>query len=275
MLSYRDFVSSLPRRPAIVAHRGHWRVAPENSLAAIARAADAGYEIVEIDVQRSSDGRLFLMHDDMLTRMAGRADRAQALTLAELTETRLRARDGLGDPDPTGHRIPTLEDALEVAKGRVYLDVDVKHAENLDAAGAAIAATGMNDFVDIKVRVQTTEDCERLRDLEQRYGIMVMPMTRFSADTAPHLIAMLAGLDARIVETEFDHIDTLAKHAADFDAAGITRWVNTLTPVCCCGFSDEAALRDPDAVWGALRDAGTGIFQTDEPEALDRWRRSC
>ena len=42
----------------------------------------------------------------------------------------------------------------------------------------------------------------------------------------------------------------------------------TLDSVSCAGFTDTAALKDPDAIWGRLIDAGVSAIQTDEPEAL-------
>ena len=273
MKTYRDFVSDLPLRPAIVAHRGAWHLAPENSVASILRAAEAGYEVVEIDVQCSADGVLFLMHDETLTRMTGHRAEAQSLSWAELLALALRAGDGLGDAAPTEHRIPTLQEALEAAHGRIYLDVDVKSpAQNMEAAGAAIAAAGMQDYVDIKIPLHSDADAERLAALEAQYGVMVMPMTRFTADTAAQHIARLARTGARIVETEFDALATIADNRAGFEAAGLTLWVNTLTPVAQCGLTDAAALADPDGTWGALMAAGVTVFQTDEPEALATWR---
>ncbi|MGI3164595.1 glycerophosphodiester phosphodiesterase family protein [Pseudooceanicola sp. 200-1SW] len=273
MKTYRDFVSDLPLRPAIIAHRGAWHLAPENSVASILRAAEAGYEVVEIDVQCSADGVLFLMHDETLTRMTGLAVEAQSLTWAELSALALRAGDGRGDAAPTEHRIPTLQEALEAAHGRIYLDVDVKSpAQNMEAAGAAIAAAGMQDYVDIKIPVHSDADAERLAALEAQYGVMVMPMTRFTADIVAERIARLARTGARVVETEFDDLATIADNRAAFAEAGLTLWVNTLTPVAQCGLTDAAALEDPDAIWGALMAAGVTVFQTDEPEALAAWR---
>ncbi|MCA1334629.1 glycerophosphodiester phosphodiesterase family protein [Pseudooceanicola marinus] len=273
MKTYRDFVSDLPLRPAIIAHRGAWHLAPENSVASILRAAEAGYEVVEIDVQCCADGVLFLMHDEALTRMTGHEVAAQSLSWAELSTLALRAGDGQGDAGPTAHRIPTLQEALVAAHGRIYLDVDVKSPEqNMEAAGAAIAAAGMQDYVDIKVPLHSDADAERLAALEAQYGVMVMPMTRFTADTVARHIARLARTGARIVETEFDALSTITDNRAAFEAAGLTLWVNTLTPVAQCGLTDAAALTDPDGIWGALMEAGVTVFQTDEPEALAAWR---
>ncbi|MBB5786966.1 hypothetical protein HD601_001541 [Jiangella mangrovi] len=51
----------------VIAHRGYWRGAPENSIAAVEQAIDRGAHVVEIDVQRTADGHLVLMHDTTVT----------------------------------------------------------------------------------------------------------------------------------------------------------------------------------------------------------------
>ena len=52
----------------VVAHRGNWRSAPENSVAAIDSAIQMGVDIVEIDIHKTKDGQLILMHDDRVDR---------------------------------------------------------------------------------------------------------------------------------------------------------------------------------------------------------------
>ena len=52
----------------VVAHRGDWRNFPENSLEGIENAIKMGVDIVELDVQRTQDGVLILMHDETLNR---------------------------------------------------------------------------------------------------------------------------------------------------------------------------------------------------------------
>ena len=73
-MKYIDHIADPTRPCAIVAHRGAWHQAPENSLAAIENAIAAGYDIVEVDIRQSADGGLFLLHDDTLERMAGIGD---------------------------------------------------------------------------------------------------------------------------------------------------------------------------------------------------------
>ena len=89
---------------------------PENSLSAFARAADAGYGI-ELDVQLSSDGEVFVFHDYSLLRMTGRDAKLSELTASELDSLRLAGTD---------EKIPRLTEVLQVVGGRVPLLVELK-----------------------------------------------------------------------------------------------------------------------------------------------------
>lgn len=98
------------------AHRGlHGDEIPENSLAAVAAAVDAGYP-VEIDVRVSSDGRVVVFHDDSLLRMTGRGGTVEELRFVELAGLRL-GRSGEG--------IPLLEAVLDIVscKGAVLVEI--------------------------------------------------------------------------------------------------------------------------------------------------------
>lgn len=100
------------------AHRGlHGGSIPENSLAAYSNAIDNGYGI-EIDVQLSSDGEIFVFHDESLTRMCGINKKISELTASELLRLRL-----LG----SNEHIPTLAEVLELVDGRVPLLIEVKY----------------------------------------------------------------------------------------------------------------------------------------------------
>lgn len=100
------------------AHRGfHGEGAPENSLSAYSRAVEHGFGI-EIDVQLSADGKIFVFHDETLKRMCG-CDKK----LSELTSSELRALR-LADTD---EQIPTLDEVLDLVDARVPLLIEVKY----------------------------------------------------------------------------------------------------------------------------------------------------
>lgn len=95
-------------RPTIVAHRGLHTRFPENSLAAMAAAWQAGITWCECDVHLSSDGVPVMIHDPTLDRTtSGKGDVAN-FPAAELTKLRLFDLEGR----PTDHRLPLLEDVL-------------------------------------------------------------------------------------------------------------------------------------------------------------------
>lgn len=105
------------QRPAVIAHRGASGQAPENTLAAVDKAAELGVQWVENDVQRTRDGELVVIHDDSLQRTTDVEtvfpDRApwkvKDFTAAEIA--RLDAGSWFG-PAYAGARVPTLEQYL-------------------------------------------------------------------------------------------------------------------------------------------------------------------
>jgi glycerophosphoryl diester phosphodiesterase len=81
-------------RVLVAAHRGDWRHAPENSLPAIEKCIALGVDIVELDLQRATDGALVLMHGAKLDRVTTGKGRVADRTLAEIKQLRLRNGPG-------------------------------------------------------------------------------------------------------------------------------------------------------------------------------------
>ncbi|MDQ7248205.1 glycerophosphodiester phosphodiesterase family protein [Dongia sedimenti] len=271
-MTFKDFIADPARPCAVVAHRGAWQNdgpgAPENSLAALERAIALGCAIVEVDIQQSADGDLFLLHDDTLQRMAGVDARADTLTLAELQRLRLRRGDGGPDRVMTAETIPSFDAVLETARGRVFLDLDVKHPAQMPAVAARVKAMGMQDQVDLKERIDSTAARAWLQAQPGLDGIPFMGKALFRGAAADATAAEVIALRPFMCEAEFDRLETLAAQAERLRAAGIALWVNTLDSVSSAGFTDTAARADPDAVWGRLIAAGVSVIQTDAVEEL-------
>lgn len=131
------------------AHRGLWSTpAPENSLAAFARAKEAGYGI-ELDLRLSRDGHVMVFHDDSLLRMCGCKARVEDLTLRELKSLRLAG---------TSETIPTLSEVLSLIDGSVPLLLEIKGkgredrlcmrvARLLDRYGGVFAIESFNPLI--------------------------------------------------------------------------------------------------------------------------------
>lgn len=138
----------------LVAHRGEGVAEPENSRAAIVAVALAGADIVEIDVRETSDGVPVILHDETLTRTTNQGelfpDRPLVgdLTLAEVKTLTLYDEEGrCGDASSNEERcrVPTLREALAVARGRALIMLDYKSAE-LSRVAADIVAEEAQGF---------------------------------------------------------------------------------------------------------------------------------
>ncbi|NBD25660.1 glycerophosphodiester phosphodiesterase [Paenibacillus glycinis] len=112
----------------IVAHRGCSGVAPENTMAAFKLAlGEPDIAIIELDVHLSKDGVPVVIHDHTLDRTTNGSGLVQAYTLEELRQL---DAGGKFAPEFAAERIPTLEDVLELAKGRCKLHVELKMLAN-------------------------------------------------------------------------------------------------------------------------------------------------
>ncbi|TMJ00747.1 MAG: glycerophosphodiester phosphodiesterase [Bacillati bacterium ANGP1] len=112
-------------RCLVIAHRGASAAAPENTLAAFRLAADLGADAVELDVRRTVDGQLVVIHDASVDRTTDGTGRVAALTLDQLR--RFDAGRKFGPPF-RGERIPLLSKVFEALGGRLLVDVEVKAA---------------------------------------------------------------------------------------------------------------------------------------------------
>jgi glycerophosphoryl diester phosphodiesterase len=116
---------------SLVGHRGAAGCAPENTMASFREGLAQGADIIELDVQLSADGHVVAFHDDQLDRTTdGRGP------LAERTLAELEALDAGSwfDPRFAGETIPTLEEVLTWAKGRVPLFIELKIGALSDSA---------------------------------------------------------------------------------------------------------------------------------------------
>ena len=101
----------------VAMHRGDWRNFPENSKGAILSSIRLGADIVELDVQMTKDGRFILNHDPTLNRTTTGKGKVGDLTLAEIKQFKMRDAKG----KPTDYDVLTLEEALELTRGRDFV----------------------------------------------------------------------------------------------------------------------------------------------------------
>ena len=109
--------------PLVSAHRGGaGRNYPENCIATFENTLRHTFALLEIDPRVTRDGKIILHHDATLDRTTTGTGRVADLTLAELQQLRLRDTEG----KVTEFQIPTLDEALEWARGKTVLVLDQK-----------------------------------------------------------------------------------------------------------------------------------------------------
>lgn len=145
-------------RALVLAHRGAWDHAPQNSLAAVRRAIELGCDGIEIDVRRTADGRLVVVHDSQVRRRAVR----------RLTHQDVQARMQPG-------QAPLLSDLLDVAAGRLLVDVELKEDGYVQEAVELVEDRLPPDsFVITSFLASVLAQVKRHRP-ESRTGLLVAP----------------------------------------------------------------------------------------------------
>jgi glycerophosphoryl diester phosphodiesterase len=99
-----------------IGHRGAAGHVLENTLGSIEKAIELGVDYVEIDLRLARDGHVVILHDPTVDRTTTSHGRIKDLTLAKVQ--RIKTKDG--------QHVPTLEEVLKLADGRVGLMLELK-----------------------------------------------------------------------------------------------------------------------------------------------------
>ena len=142
-------IRTITDRPLVFAHRGAKRVAPENTLPAFEAAIRLGADGVELDVQYSSDGKLLVFHDLNLEKTSNGRGRFTSHTFSDLRQLDAGA---YFSAEFTGTQIPTVDEVLDLAKGKLLVNIELKSLEVSNAGlgvdvVAAVRAHNMADEV--------------------------------------------------------------------------------------------------------------------------------
>ena len=129
----------------IVAHRTGGFMASENSLEGIDEAVKQGCYGSETDFQRTKDGRYIVNHDTTFKRLTGVDKKPSQMTLAEISELRIKDTTGSGKLLP----VPTMEELLDRGNGRITLFLELKgETADRQMADAVVAAVKERDMIE-------------------------------------------------------------------------------------------------------------------------------
>lgn len=248
----------------VVAHRGYWQVAPENSMAAMEKAVEIGVDMVEVDVRQTQDGVLILMHDKTLDRTTNGSGPVADHTWAEISKLRLKTHTG----ELTEHRIPTFEEAMNYAKGKVLVNID--KGENLfKEIGEVLRKTGTLDIAVPKSGLQVTDIASRMPHIQGSQFMAVISLDK-NADPLKKIDDYIARYRPKLMEISFQtEKSAFFKQYDDLLSRGVKIWMTPCAPQWSAGHHDGRALDgDPDGAWGWLLNHGATLLLTDHPKAL-------
>ena len=248
----------------VAAHRGDWRNFPENSLEAIDNAIKIGVDIVELDVQRTKDGQLILMHDPTLDRTTTGKGKIADVPLDSIRKLKLRN----GCAIRTIHSVPTLEEALMHAKGKIMLNLD-KADRYFEQVYALMKKTGTTKQIIMKGSKSADEVRTKFGDYLG--DVIYMPIVNLDRPNAEQQIeTFLKEMKPVAFELLYakDSNPLPVKLKSLLNGRALI-WYNTLWDTMAGGHDDDMSLKNPDEGYGYLINSlGTRIIQTDRPQYL-------
>ncbi|WP_339916916.1 glycerophosphodiester phosphodiesterase family protein [Yeosuana marina] len=255
----------------VISHRSDWRNFPENSLEAMASSIRMGVDMVEMDVAKTKDNHLVIMHDRTLDRTTTGKGLVSDWTLDSLKTLRLRAGTGV----PTKYKIPTLEEALTLCKGKILINLD-KSYEFFDQAFEVAKKTGTTKQIVMKGYNKTVEQV--ISDFGTKLDtITFMPI--INLDKQSNALQIIDDYQTKLKVKAFEIVfskDTskVLNRFSQIKNKGSRVWVNSLWSSLNAGYEDNEAIKNPDSIYGWYIKKGVNMIQTDRPELLLNYLKS-
>ena len=231
----------------VISHRGEHLAHPENTLSAFQAAIDAGADYFELDVRTTSDGQLVLMHDGTVDRTTNGTGKVRDLTLDQIRALDAGAKF---NPQFAGTKVPTLEEALNLAHGKIGVYVDCKDLSPADLV-AVLKKTDMLNNVVIYAGPGFLKEV-----LEREPSVLAMP----EADSLAQLEEMAANLRLRVAAFDKDDFTD--------DVIAAAKRLNVRVYV------DRLWTADKPEFWQDALKRGAAGIQTDHPAELVQYLRA-
>ena len=254
----------------VVAHRADWRNFPENSLEAIQSSIEMGVDMLEIDVQRTKDGVLILMHDHNLDRTTTGTGNIADTNWEDIAKLNLKDHQG----NVTAYKVPKLEDALLACKDRIMINLD-KADRYFDEVFEMLERTGTTNLIVMKGDQSAAEVKAKFSKYLEK--VIYMPVVNIDKPESEQAIYdFLNDLKPVAFELCWNNPESLVPAKMEKALKGKSLiWYNTLWDWLCAGHNDDKAVDDPDGTYGFMIDTlGARILQTDRPQMMIEYLRS-
>lgn len=249
----------------VVSHRGDWRFAAENSLEAFNNSVATGVNMVELDINKTKDGELILLHDKTLDRTSTGKGSPNNYTLQEIKQMFLKNGCGV----VTSQKIPTLEETMLALKGKIWVNID-KGYEYFDDVQRILEKTGTTQQVIIKASVPYNQIKKEHPGILDK--LIFMPIINCEKENALATIdEYIKNVHPTAFEITFKELSPrvfeVIKHIKE---GGCKVWINSLWPSLCAGLNDDKAVFEHQEAntWAKIVELGASFIQTDRPIQL-------
>lgn len=247
----------------IIAHRGNWRNAPENSLQGYKQCIDGGIDGIEIDVQMTKDSVIVIMHDDTLDRTTTGTGLVSNYTLEQIKNLKLKSPIGV----VTRQKVPTLDEVLDLCNGKVLIQVD-----KWQPIKEKVLETIRKHNMQRQVILRGTFDSKTYQEKYSKLlsGFIFSPVVVCNGKTDNQkLDDYMENISSPIMSLSFKKDDyPILKRAPEIKKRGFRIWYNSLWATFNGGHDDEMALDNPEESYGWLLKKGANIIFSDNPFLL-------
>lgn len=223
-----------------------------------------GVDIMEMDLKMTKDSVLVLMHDNTIDRTMSGKGEPKLYTLDSLKSMTLKSQIG----HSTQHRIPTFEEFMLVAKGKMFINID-KAYPYLKEVKKVLEKTGTTNQVMINTEKKYQSN---ITDYGQLFTQLPMKANaNLSQKSVAEVYEYIEKMKPRVMEINFaTDSSRFVQNPRLIASHGIKIYVNSLWPEQCAGHDDDRAVEQnqPDETWGWLIAHGATIIQTDRPSEL-------
>jgi glycerophosphoryl diester phosphodiesterase len=252
------------QRIMICAHRGvETDRLPENSLATIQRSIELGMDIVEIDLNKTKDGKLILMHDQTLDRTTTGSGKVSDMTLSEIKSLYLKDDNG----NVTEERVPAFEEVLTLVKGEILIQVDKWRGLTNDILPMLQQHECLQQSI-----FRSTTYYDQVKPIFGDYmeHIIFIPVIPADREDADRLLDdyLLNMPDMPVVSVVFSEVNNPLLNKIPDLKKKYRIWFNAIQDKDCAGHGDKLAETDPENSFGWLIDKGANIIFTHKPLLL-------
>lgn len=240
---------SKPQRIMVIAHRGAHEGIPSNTLLSLKEAIRLGVDYVECDIRTTADDKLVIMHNDTVDGTTNGKGKIRDMTLKQIRALDAGIKVG---PQFAGTKVPTFDEMLKLARGKIGIYADTKDAAPEALLGALKKYHMLSHTVIYGYNMEFYKGVAKLDP-----DAWIMP------EAVHHDQPALQDL-----LQEF-HLKVVAFSAGDFKEPLISMTKQAGAKI----YVDRLGNADNPVAWQAAIDAGADGIQTDRPAGLLKYLR--